>query len=105
MQRTGGVVSPYDGAMPPLPFLALLDLQQGMMRTDYQAVRLASLSHEERLALDDISAQTYIDRVMWTEWYVMVRLQSERTRIEEIGCIFFFLSFFFFFRIFFSVFL
>jgi hypothetical protein len=69
--------------MLPLPFLALLDLQQSIMRTDYTSARLDCLSHEERVALDDISAQTYIDRIMWTEWYV-----SERIEFDEVSYLF-----------------
>lgn len=67
LQRVANAISSYEGIMPALPFLALLDLQQSIMRTDYTSARLDSLTEEERRALDDISAQTYIDRIMWTE--------------------------------------
>jgi monoamine oxidase len=67
LQKVQGEAGEYSGSVPPLPLLALLDLQQSILRTDYQANRLNQLTLEEKIILDNMTTTEYIDSLMYTK--------------------------------------
>jgi monoamine oxidase len=67
LQNVQGEAGEYTGSVPPLPLLSLVDLQQCILRTDYQASRLNELTLEEKIILDNMSTTEYIDSLMYTK--------------------------------------
>jgi len=67
LQKVQGEPGEYSGNIPPLPVLALIDLQQSIIRTDSQANNLNQLTLEEKIVLDNMSTTEYIDSLMYTK--------------------------------------